>query len=321
MEHTTCRVCLAEGNFETFPAKELMYETMEEFKYFKCPQCDCVQIKEIPQNIGQYYPANYYSFASKTNSLAKRFAFYIKASWFKYSIGSWNPIGFFMTMLFKKQQLASLILKMNISKNDSIVDIGCGQGKLIQEMKFSGFHNVEGADPHIAETMNINNVKIQKLEIEDLQSQFDFIMMHHSLEHVDDQQKVFSNLNRLLKENGKILIRVPLSDSFAYNKYKTNWVQFDAPRHLYLHTKKSMQSIVEKHGMKIENVIYDSNGIQLWGSEQNENGISVYSKRSKYQSPWYFLINRRGIGSSEKTAQKLNKLQDGDQACFIISKN
>ena len=55
--------CNSEKNKE-FKIKEVMFDFRDEFTYFECSKCGCLQITEIPRNMGKYYPSNYYSFKS-----------------------------------------------------------------------------------------------------------------------------------------------------------------------------------------------------------------------------------------------------------------
>jgi len=59
-----CKICNNSRNNKTFHVKEMMFGLRDEFKYFECSNCECLQIEEIPQNIAKYYPGNYYSFHS-----------------------------------------------------------------------------------------------------------------------------------------------------------------------------------------------------------------------------------------------------------------
>lgn len=43
----------------------------DEFDYFECSNCGCLQIKEIPENIGKYYPDNYCPHNIKVNGVKK----------------------------------------------------------------------------------------------------------------------------------------------------------------------------------------------------------------------------------------------------------
>lgn len=60
-----CRLCKAEGMFESYLVREMMQNTGEEFEYFVCGECNCLQIAKIPSDLGKYYGRDYYSFAQE----------------------------------------------------------------------------------------------------------------------------------------------------------------------------------------------------------------------------------------------------------------
>ena len=60
----TCRICgNKEGNV-LYLAREMMFGLREEFTYFECAQCGCLQIAEFPADMSAYYPDDYYSFSA-----------------------------------------------------------------------------------------------------------------------------------------------------------------------------------------------------------------------------------------------------------------
>ena len=56
-----CRICGWTGDAETLTVREMMYHTREEFQYFECGNCHCLQITEVPDNLADYYGDSYYS--------------------------------------------------------------------------------------------------------------------------------------------------------------------------------------------------------------------------------------------------------------------
>ena len=57
-----CKICGEIRENHCYNVKEMFYGTMEEFTYFECSHCHCMQIMDIPDNMGQYYGDDYYSF-------------------------------------------------------------------------------------------------------------------------------------------------------------------------------------------------------------------------------------------------------------------
>ena len=62
MVYSKCRLCGDEAEHKVFYVKEMFFGTGEEFTYFECDKCQCIQIWEIPENIGKFYGEGYYSF-------------------------------------------------------------------------------------------------------------------------------------------------------------------------------------------------------------------------------------------------------------------
>ena len=62
-----CSICKNTTNLKEYKVKEMMFGFREEFNYFECSKCKCIQISEIPDNMHKYYPSNYYSFNSQSS--------------------------------------------------------------------------------------------------------------------------------------------------------------------------------------------------------------------------------------------------------------
>jgi 2-polyprenyl-3-methyl-5-hydroxy-6-metoxy-1,4-benzoquinol methylase len=77
-------------------------------------------------------------------------------------------------------------------------------------------------------------------------------MLHHSFEHMDNPCGVLKQIDKLLNPDGELLIRIPVSDSFAWRKYGVDWFQLDAPRHFFLHTTKSIALLAKNSGFVLK---------------------------------------------------------------------
>ena len=149
---------------------------------------------------------------------------------------------------------------------------------------------------------------------------YDFIMMHHSLEHIPDQINTFQHISRLLKKEGIALIRIPVSNSFAWKQYRMNWVQLDAPRHLFLHSENSINILATSNGLKIKKIIYDSLGFQFFGSELCERGILLQDHKLYLKKNGTKIFSKLQLYNWKKRSKELNKNKTGDMCCFYLSK-
>ena len=110
------------------------------------------------------------------------------------------------------------------------------------------------------------------------------------------------------------MIRIPIASSYAWRTYGVNWVQLDPPRHLFLHTVKSMSFSAEKAGLEVKDVFYDSGTLQFTGSERYSKNIPLMDKSGDT------LFSEAELANFQRQADKLNKEKQGDQAGFYLYK-
>jgi SAM-dependent methyltransferase len=105
---------------------------------------------------------------------------------------------------------------------------------------------------------------------------YDVITLWHVLEHVHSLHDYLRQFHTLLKENGCLLIAVPNYRSGDAAHYDQYWAAYDVPRHLYHFSPKSMRTLVEKHGFRVQRVLpmwFDSFYVSML-SETYKNGNS-----------------------------------------------
>lgn len=306
-----CNICSNIQNNVSFTGREMMFGEKDEFTYFKCPVCGCLQIADIPNNLEKYYPENYYSFQQKNVSPIDAVTNSLIRICIELRLDKILPVYYLSSKYQKYHQYNKLWLK-NARKSASILDIGCGKGALLKLLHIYGFKDLTGVDPFINENLSYNNgINIYKKDIYAIDRQYDFVMIHHAFEHMPSPHKVFSQLNKIVTDNGRILIRIPIVDGYAWRKYQMDWFQVDAPRHLFLHTVKSMALLAEKNDLVIESIKYDSKYHQISTSEKYARNIPA-SEMSKLNFNEKYAFKRK--------TKELNSLHDGDQACFILKK-
>ena len=71
-----CKICGGACENTVYLLKNVRKDLQETFEYVKCSECGCLQIREIPENLGDYYDkAVYYGFKS-TNIINTNFELY-----------------------------------------------------------------------------------------------------------------------------------------------------------------------------------------------------------------------------------------------------
>jgi hypothetical protein len=128
-----------------------------------------------------------------------------------------------------------------------------------------------------------------------------------------DQHGSLAMVHKLVAPGGTCCIRIPWVSCEAWERYRSNWVQLDAPRHFYLHSRRSFEHVVTSAGFRIVKLWCDSTGFQFWGSEQYERDIPLYSERSWLVAPERSVFSNEQIEEYERRARDLNAAERGDQ--------
>jgi SAM-dependent methyltransferase len=309
----TCRICQNRENHRTFTAREMMFGLRDEFTYFECPKCGCVQIAEVPSQLENYYPPNYYSFqkAGWLKSVLKR-------CWASYSYHDRGLIGRSMALVMGKNQAIESVKRAGVPKGAALLDVGCGSGDLLLLLHSLGFTNLAGADPFLAKDIVYENgVKVWRRELSEFSEKFDVIMLHHSFEHMTNPTEVIRQSARLLNPGGVLIIRVPVAGSYAWRTYGVNWVQLDPPRHVFLPSVASMKILAELTGLRLGEVVHESNEFQFWGSEQYQRDIPLLDSRS-LAPLWKQALAHFKMKQYRARAFELNRKGEGDSACFYL---
>ena len=302
-----CIACGSDRIRDRHIVPEAMYRTGESFAYRECDVCSTLQIEAVPADLGNYYNRdNYYSFASPDEKLQRR--------WLRMP-----PMRLAMrlnTELYLRTGLGkglSWIKMAGLRPEDRILDIGCGGGTDLFILYLLGFRHLLGADPFLDATKELlPGVSLLKATHEELDGRFEWVMMHHTFEHIADPRALLSSVRRILGRNGRVLIRIPVSGTWAWRHYRENWAQIDAPRHMALYTVEGFRRIVEECGFLLEHVFYDSLSFQFWGSELVQAG----ERHGGTNPDDYFTAEQMAAWTTE--AERLNRSLDGDQACFVL---
>ncbi len=317
----SCRICNYNLNDEVYHPKEMMYGLRQSFTYFKCKSCGCLQISEYPNNVEKYYSDGYHLNTNKRFINKLKDFLLLKRD--KFEMTGKGLLGYLVSIIIPQPGFRFVYKFLEDKKSSKILDVGCSTGRFLLSLRRLKFEKLFGIDPYISSNLSIDGIEIIKGNLTDIDDTFDVLILNHSLEHMPDQINTFKNIYDLLSPGGFCLLRIPLSSSLAFEKYKENWVQLDAPRHYYLHSIDSIKILSKKVGFNIIDVIFDSTSFQFWGSENYLKNIST--KNKKITTFICNLLNIRQLYNKFYTYKKLsydlNAKANGDQAIFFLYKS
>ncbi len=315
----SCRICNARDNHDTYFPKEMMHGLMEEFTYFQCKSCHCLQIETIPANLHKYYQEGYYSFSQHTKGQHKGAKGWVNKRAVLHSIFKDNLVNRLISFL-SPQGKYRIFDRLGVNRESNILDVGCGNGrKFLYPLAEIGFKNLLGCDPFLNEPIAYENgLNILKNDIFSVVGKWDIITFHHSFEHVTNPKETLEKVRELLSPNGICIIRVPTVSSYAWEKYNTNWVQLDAPRHIFIHSTQSIAQLAASIGLQLFNTVFDSTHFQFAGSEKYLRGIPLRTEEKR--SLFGYMRYKRKKLYWMKLAKKLNEEGKGDQAVFYFRK-
>lgn len=315
-----CRICETTAEHPEYDIREMLMATREVFHYFQCQECGCLQIEQVPDDLGKYYPSNYFAYKLPRRLIKGGMRAWIDPIRVRSRLSGSNLLAKLTDRLVKPLDYLDWAIAAGADQAAPVLDVGCGRGKLLLRMRLGGFTNLTGVDPFLDKSIDYpNGVHIHKQELADFarvtESRYQMIMFHHSYEHMLYPHQVMQAAEQLLAPDGLILIRVPVADSWAWRHYRENWFAADAPRHLFLHTKKSIGILAAEAGLKIDNIVYDSTPSQFIISELYSRDIPL-TESSQIGK----LFSRQEITRFRTRTKEFNRTAQGDQAVFYLKR-
>lgn len=234
----TCPWCCTPSE-KPYLKVEDYFLTHEQFDLIECEHCHLLFTvpRPAPDQIGAYYQSEeYYSHQENTKGFIPKVYEMVK------SVNIKNK----------------LHIALKQSKDASVLDIGCGVGDFLWHAQKRGC-KVTGIEPS-DDAKAIAEKRLGFRPLDPSQSQelpsasFDVITMWHVLEHVDDLKSQISELSRLLKPGGRLVLALPNFKSYDAVYYKDKWAAWDVPRHLNHFCKDSIKAIFSETDLEITEI-------------------------------------------------------------------
>lgn len=185
----------------------------------------------------------------------------------------------------------------------NILDVGAGYGLFSSLLSKRGRYTIDAVEPVLSLKYIRNNrsIKIfrktfEKLEKQNIHSQYDAIVFLDVLEHFDNPLEILQKIKVMLKKTGYLVIQLPNYKSFMA-RICWQWAWWMIEDHRYHFSEKSMRILLEKTGFHIvERKSYEMFDDFKKNLDGNFEIIPLFLRRSikiityPVFFTWYFLF-------------------------------
>lgn len=229
-----CPFCKSDKTGKLFDLDKRVYG--DRFSIVKCEVCGIAWTDPIPdeREISKFYPEEYHG---------------------KMGRHRFMPVMEFLVWLSRRKR-AKEVSSLNSDLAGKILDIGCGRGWMISILKSMGWE-VYGTELSVEsssfarESLNLNVLTKKVADCNFQSGYFDVVTLWHVLEHLPDPISGLREINRVLKDNGALVVEVPDFGGFQARLFGNKWFHLDSPRHLFHFTDKTLKRCLEDTGFKV----------------------------------------------------------------------
>ncbi len=188
-----------------------------------------------------------------------------------------NPFHIHRYLLNKSlNQIAS-----ELNKDEIILDIGCGEMPYKNNFRSVKYIGLDILVSGRAQTRKKPSVWFDGRIIPFSNDSCSIVLMTEVIEHIHNPKELFTNINRVLSPNGKLIFTVPYF-----------WPIHEPPYDFYRYTQYGLKNLLESNSFRVMRISCLSN---KWSSFLQTLNTFIYYSSGKYLFiffiPIFFLIN------------------------------
>jgi SAM-dependent methyltransferase len=206
--------------------------TGDAFTIVRCRRCDLAQTAPAPTDaeLDGYYPQGYHS-------TTKRYR------------GGMDRI---LSMVHRSRIRT---IERLLGGPGSVLDVGCGPGVLINQMRSRGWRvrGTERSPSAAQQARDVFHLDVSAVDVEELVAagaSYDAVVLWHVAEHLHTPEVTVRAIARLLRPGGVLLVAVPNFGSPEARIGRAGWFHLDVPRHLVHFTPATLTAILDAAGFR-----------------------------------------------------------------------
>ena len=254
MEFIPCPLCGAKGQHEVSGHDRLQNILEPIYHYALCQDCGALYQSPIPdlETIASFYQDDYAPHQArkrKTMSMSEK-----SVMRFKY--------GYDLEVPMLRRLLAPIIAlfryreAVNFEGGGRALDIGCGRGSLVAKHQDIGWESSGVEFNHNAVLVaRENGLEVFEGDLFSAafpDNHFDLVTAVHLIEHLDDPKAFVKEIYRILKPNGRLMLKTPNADALGRRYFGADWFPNDIPRHLVMFEPKTLKRLVTSEGFTVD---------------------------------------------------------------------
>ncbi|RMD64908.1 MAG: class I SAM-dependent methyltransferase, partial [Planctomycetota bacterium] len=263
----------------------------------RCTACGAGFLDPMPslEETQTFYPKGYYAYAPPTlpqppTSSIKRWEWIWRQKRLKAKL---HALGYPMEKPTTAWRVLAWLFPPHAEippfREGILLDIGCGSGSYLLQMKHWGWQ-AEGIEPsrQAAEAAQSAGLDVfpgflreAKLPSESVV----MVRMNDVLEHTPDPVEEMREVARILKPGGVVEITTPNLDAWSFSVFQSYWFPLETPRHLVLFTPRALQALATRVGLEVVALkIWSYNeadvlpSISAWLSDHAPKAARVWKK-------------------------------------------
>lgn len=242
METVVCDLCGANDTEAVFVERDRLHHIDGTFYLVRCRQCGLMYLNPRPtlEEMRRYYPNDYHAYNVVFDG---RLPFTTRLE-YQYGIN---------------KRCRAVIARAGL-KYGRILDIGCATGTFLDAMRRRGWDtygveiNAEAAN-YAREHLGLKVFVGTLIDAHYPDSFFDVVTMWNVLEHLHHPQATLFEISRIIRKKGTLVISLPNPDCIEAKIFGRYWAGLDAPRHLYIYSRHTLQRALALAGFVVREIV------------------------------------------------------------------
>ena len=222
----------------------------------ECQQCGTVRTK-LKVNLKVFYKENYQPSRNKDTVVFSK----------NETINRSNYV---------YQWIIDLLPKVKLEKFTSIIEIGCGQGYLLDRFNIKKKFGIEPnkeASLHAKKIASVRNIGYEDIDANEI---YDFIFSYCVIEHVDNPNDFLEKQYDILDNDGLMCIALPIQDRFNYDLVFTD--------HIHHFSHENFIKLLNKNGFSIV-------ASEIGRGSYTNIGMYICEKKKKIDAEFEYVKN------------------------------